>query len=70
MSKKGKQYKCSACKDKHSPQTGKRCSRVHGETVIEDLSFIQHPPTQAVSGLEHGLQYGHFGSGGGRVATT
>ena len=70
MPKKGKQYKCSACKDKHSPPTGKRCSRVHGDTIIEDLSFIQQPPTQVASGLEHGLQHGHSGSGGGRLVAT
>ena len=70
MPKKGKQYKCSTCKDKHSPPTGKRCSRVHGDTVIEDLSFIQQPPTQVASGLEHGPQHGLSGSGGGRLVTT
>ena len=48
MPEKGKQYKCSACKDKHSPPAGKCCSKVHGDTIIEDLSFIQNPPTQAV----------------------
>ena len=70
MPKKGKQYKCSTCKDKHSPPTGKHCNRVHGDTVIEDLSFMQHPSTQAVSGLEpvSGLLYGHSGSGGGHLA--
>ena len=41
-----------------------------GTPVIEDLSFIQQPPTQVASGLEHGLQHGRSGSGGVRLVTT
>ena len=54
-------YKCSTCKVKHSPPTGKQCSRrtgpqpTHGSTTlmsIPDDSLIAHDP-------QHGIDHGH-----------